>query len=220
MKRDVDLKEISDGRLYTANDMVKADCHDCKGCHACCCGMGNSIVLDPLDVHRLCQGLQVGFETLLKDKLELQVVDGLVLPNLKMIGEEERCGFLNEEGRCSVHPYRPGICRMFPLGRVYEGDDFHYFLQVYECPVKKKGKVKVKKWIDMPELKSYEEYIKAWHQFLIQCQKEAESLEPEQLQVLTMFLLKVFYKDTYGAEFFGEFKRRLEDTKKKLNLAG
>lgn len=219
MKRNVDLKEISDGRLYTANDMVKADCHDCKGCHACCCGMGNSIVLDPLDVHRLCQGLQVGFETLLKDKLELQVVDGLVLPNLKMIGEEERCGFLNEEGRCSVHPYRPGICRMFPLGRIYEGDDFHYFLQVYECPVKNKGKVKVKKWIDMLELKSYEEYIKAWHQFLTQCQKEAESLEPEQLQVLTMFLLKVFYKEAYGADFYGEFKRRLEDTKKKLNLA-
>ena len=71
-----------------------------------------------------------------------------------------------------------------------------------------------------PELKSYEEYIKAWHQFLTQCQKEAKSLEPEQLQVLTMFLLKVFYRDTYGADFYGEFKRRLEDTKKKLNLAG
>ena len=30
MKRNIDLNEISDGRLYTANDMVKADCHDCK----------------------------------------------------------------------------------------------------------------------------------------------------------------------------------------------
>mgnify|MGYP000367457226 CR=1 FL=1 len=26
MLRDIDLNEISDGRLYTANDMVKADC--------------------------------------------------------------------------------------------------------------------------------------------------------------------------------------------------
>ena len=24
------MKEISDGNLYTANDMVKADCQDCK----------------------------------------------------------------------------------------------------------------------------------------------------------------------------------------------
>ena len=32
MKRNVELSEISDGRLYTANDMVKADCFDCQGC--------------------------------------------------------------------------------------------------------------------------------------------------------------------------------------------
>ena len=49
MKRYIDLNEISDGKLYTANDLVKADCHDCKGCSACCQGMGSSIVLDPMD---------------------------------------------------------------------------------------------------------------------------------------------------------------------------
>ena len=31
MRRDVDLNEISDGKLYTSNDMVKADCYDCRG---------------------------------------------------------------------------------------------------------------------------------------------------------------------------------------------
>lgn len=56
MIREVDLQEISDGKLYTANDLVKAGCNDCAGCSACCRGMGNSIVLDPLDMHRLCQG--------------------------------------------------------------------------------------------------------------------------------------------------------------------
>ena len=32
MKRNVSLEEISDGKLYTSNDMVKADCGDCAGC--------------------------------------------------------------------------------------------------------------------------------------------------------------------------------------------
>ena len=32
MKRNVDLNEISDGRLYSANDMVKVECGDCAGC--------------------------------------------------------------------------------------------------------------------------------------------------------------------------------------------
>ena len=36
MKRNVTLEEISDGNLYEANDMVKADCQDCKGCSDCC----------------------------------------------------------------------------------------------------------------------------------------------------------------------------------------
>lgn len=58
MLRNVDLSEISDGKLYDANDMVKADCKGCEGCSACCRGMGKSIVLDPLDVHRLTTLLQ------------------------------------------------------------------------------------------------------------------------------------------------------------------
>ena len=101
MKRNIDLNEISDGRLYTANDMVKADCHDCKGCSACCHGMGTSIVLDPLDIHRLCSGLSVDFVILMNGKIELNIVDGLTLPNLKMSGVGESCGFLSESGRCS-----------------------------------------------------------------------------------------------------------------------
>ena len=57
MRRNVSLEEISDGKLYGLNDMVKADCQDCKGCCDCCTGMGDSVILDPLDVHRLSVNL-------------------------------------------------------------------------------------------------------------------------------------------------------------------
>ena len=36
MKRMIDLKDVSDGRLYSSGDMVKADCRDCAGCSDCC----------------------------------------------------------------------------------------------------------------------------------------------------------------------------------------
>lgn len=49
MERQIDLNEISDGRLYGLSDMVRADCGGCAGCSACCSGMGRSVVLDPLD---------------------------------------------------------------------------------------------------------------------------------------------------------------------------
>ena len=103
MERNIDMKEVSDGKLYTSNDMVKADCGGCEGCSACCHGMGESIVLDPLDIHRLCCGLGADFNGLMVDKIELNIVDCLILPNLKMAGEKEACSFLNKDGRCLIH---------------------------------------------------------------------------------------------------------------------
>ena len=32
MEREIDLKKISDGKLYTNKDMVKAGCGECQGC--------------------------------------------------------------------------------------------------------------------------------------------------------------------------------------------
>ena len=105
MKRNVDLNEISDGRLYSANDMVKVECGDCAGCSACCQNMGTSVVLDPMDIWKMQRGTGRMLEKLLKKELELNVVDGIILPNLRMNGTREVCSFLNEEGRCSIHPY-------------------------------------------------------------------------------------------------------------------
>ena len=135
MERQIDLNEVSDGRLYGLSDMVRADCGGCAGCSACCSGMGRSVGgLDPWIGTVWQKGQGVGAETLtLTENLELNVVDGIVLPNLKMTGMGERCTFLDQNGRCTVHSFRPGICRIFPLGRLYENGSFQYFLQIREC---------------------------------------------------------------------------------------
>ena len=99
MKRNVDLKEISDGRLYSSGDMVRADCRDCEGCSECCRGMGSSIILDPMDVWRLQKGIKKGFQALLEEgKIELNMADGMILPNLKMDAEREACPFPGRSG--------------------------------------------------------------------------------------------------------------------------
>lgn len=209
MKRNIDLKEISDGRLYGSNDLVKADCGDCRGCFACCCGMGNSIILDPLDVHRLTTGLNQSFEALLASYLELNVVDGIILPNLKMQGSRECCAFLNEAGRCTIHAIRPGICRLFPLGRYYENGSFRYFLQTHECKKANRTKVKVKKWIDTPELGKYETFVNRWHYYL----KDMETLiekQPEKAKEIDLQILQRFYLIPYGDDFYTEFEQRMQ----------
>ena len=97
MLRNIDLDEISDGKLYTAGDLAKVGCQDCEGCCDCCCQMGDTIILDPLDVWQLMQGRGKSFEQLLDESLDLHVQDGVILPNLKMAGEKEQCVYLNEK---------------------------------------------------------------------------------------------------------------------------
>lgn len=221
MRREVSMEEISDGKLYTANDLVKADCNDCRGCSACCQKMGQSIVLDPLDIYRLTFGLRQKFEELLADKLELNVVEGIILPNLQMSGTEEKCAFLNVEGRCSVHAIRPGICRLFPLGRYYDGKSFQYFLQIHECKKENRTKVKVKKWIDTPDLKKNEKYISDWHYFLTDMQKTLATLQnDEKVKKINMLILQTFFLEPYHQEedFYVQFYDRLEKLKTSLQL--
>lgn len=215
MKREVDINEISDGKLYDANDLVKADCNDCKGCCDCCKGMGESITLDPYDVYRLITGLNVSFEILLADKVALDMYDGIILPHLNMNGPEEACAFLNEEGRCSIHAIRPGICRLFPLGRIYENGDFKYFLQVNECSNKNRTKVKVKKWIDTPELKKNESFINQWHDYVNAVQNKVNSdMDEEMIRKINLFNLQHFYIEPYHADdFYTQFETRLAKAK-------
>lgn len=221
MLRDCDLNEITDGKKYTINDMVKADCDDCKGCSECCHGMGNSIVLDPLDFNRISKHLGMRFEELLENKIELNIVDGVILPNLKMsAGKAEACVFLNEEKRCSIHPYRPGICRIFPLGRIYENDSFSYILQVHECPKENKSKIKVSKWIDTPDLKKNQKFISDWHYFLKDVQKHlTQKADDEYIKKITMQILQYFYIEPYSDEkdFYEQFYERLTQMKKLIS---
>lgn len=221
MRREVSMEEISDGKLYTANDLVKADCNDCQGCSACCQKMGESIILDPLDIYRLTFGLNQRFEQLLADKIELNVVDGVIFPNLKMTGKEEQCAFLNSEGRCSIHSIRPGICRLFPLGRYYDGKSFQYFLQIHECKKENRTKVKIKKWIDTPDLKKNEKYISDWHYFLTDVQKILIKLQnDEKAKKINVLLLQTFFLEPYHQEedFYTQFYERLEKMKISIQL--
>ena len=207
--------------MYGLEDMVRADCAGCTGCSACCRGMGSSVVLDPFDVHRLVTGTGMSFERLLQSHLELNVVDGVILPNLKMGGESEACAFLNEEGRCTVHAYRPGICRIFPLGRLYEDGSFQYILQVHECKKGNRSKVKVKKWIDTPDAKRYDRYIARWHYFLKGLQKLArEDEEGTVAKTVSMFVLQRFYLAGYEAEkdFFEQIEMRICDAERLFGL--
>lgn len=124
MRRDVAIRDIWDGRFYGKNDMARVGCGGCEGCSDCCRNTGDSIILDPLDMYCLTIWLHKSFEDMIEKEIEIRMTDGMILPNIMEYDEEhpekpEGCPFLDGNGRCSIYAFRPGFCRLFPLGRYY-----------------------------------------------------------------------------------------------------
>ena len=186
--------------------------------------MGESIWLDPYDVYQLTKHLGKTFEQLLAKEVELHVEDGLILPNIKMTGEGlPQCSFLNEEGRCSIHAFRPGYCRLFPLGRNYEEDKLTYFVLKDACPAPNKSKVKINKWLGVPNLKAYEKFLVEWHG-LTKALREfyAEHKDEENvIKAINMKCLQIFYLTPYVTEdFYTEFAERKQQAEAFLSSLG
>ena len=211
MKRNLTFEEISDGKRYSSGDLAKIGCGDCNGCFECCKVTEDTIFLDPYDIYSLSAGLGKTFGELLNSSVDLTVVDGVVTPYLMKRGTDGVCGFLSEEGRCSIHAFRPGFCRLFPLGRIYnDNGSFDYFIQVHECPYPNKTKVKIKSWLGIPSLSRYEEFVREWHEITVNirdCVEENPTLAKE----ANVRMLKVFFETPYNAseDFYAQFKERI-----------
>lgn len=210
--------------LHGVQDMARVGVNQCEGCHACCQGMGSSVILDPWDVFQLTARLHRNMEELLQDELELNVADGLILPNLRMVGSEEDCVFLNGEGRCSIHGFRPGLCRAYPLGRQYEGEELRYFLLPEGCRQPERSKVKITRWLDVPDVETYQQYLVDWHSLRRELGQRIRQSTPQEQREWNMSLLQLFYFLPYESgkqeEFYPQFYQRRAQLRKLLAADG
>ena len=200
-----------DMTVYSANDMAKLGCCDCAGCSSCCRGMGQSIVLDPYDIYHLQVVTGQTFGQLMQEKLELHVEDGLILPSIRMQDDSDLCGFLDRDGRCGIHDHRPGLCRLFPLGRNYDESGLQYFLLEDACRKQNRTKVKIRKWLGIEALPQYEEFLVMWHDLRREVQKQiAEHQEDDFTQKMNIMFLEIFYQKPYDIkqDFYEQFNER------------
>ena len=209
MKRYLTFDEISDGKKYGLNDFVNADCDGCVNCSECCKFTDDTIHLDPMDIFNLSKASNMGFNEMLNSAVGLTVVDGVITPFLLKKKETGNCVFLSDE-RCMIHAFRPGFCRLFPLGRIYESDgSFKYFLQVHECPYKNKKPVRVSDWLSIDEPLKYEAFIRNWH-FVIKTVSEDFKDDPDALKTANLNLLNIFFIKPYdlNSSFYEQFNQR------------
>ena len=214
------LDEISDAKLYDIGDMVKADTGGCTGCSDCCKDVGDLVVLTPFDVNEIVNFLGVSFDELLGDKIVLRETNKISLPYLKMQDKNKYCSFLNKEGRCTIHSKRPNICRLFPLGRVYKGDDFKYFLQIGNCPKDNLQEVKVESWLGIDNYDENKKFILEWHKFIKALTFRLKFVrDEEEIDKVNETLLNGFYRTSVKeADFYSEFMKNFPKIKNELGI--
>lgn len=188
-------------RLYGAQDMARISSRACAGCGACCRGMGDTIVLDPYDVWQLALCTGKAFEALLGTAVDLHVEEGVILPHLMMRKDTQSCVFLGEDGKCTVHAFRPGICRLFPLGRQFGGEKTSYFIVPQGCVKGGLSKVRIDRWIGIPNLSVYENFKAHWHETVRALEARVASEESEETRRnINLYFLQTFFMAPYEGE--------------------
>lgn len=220
MRREGSVEDLSDGRRYRAGDLVRIGTDGCAGCSDCC-RMDPVIVLDPYDAYQLQRGTGQTLEKLLDVTVCLQVIDGLIQPVLKMT--DGICPYLRADGRCGIHECRPGICRLYPLGRSWEKGDFSYILQTGECTHPAGTKVKVKKWLDIADLPRYEDYQRSWHAFLEKARDLCGRTEGQSAvrRMVCVQILEKCYLSPFDMEkdFYQQFEEKLRSAAQAAGFA-
>lgn len=213
------LDKISDGRLYDIEDVVKADTCGCDGCSDCCKDVGDLVVLTPFDIYEITNYLNMDFDKLIGDKIVLRENNKIVLPYLKMQEKNKNCSFLDEKGRCTIHLKRPNICRLFPLGRAYQDNDFKYFLQVDNCPKDELKDVKVSQWINIENYNENKKFILEWYKFIKALTFRLKFVRDEkEIAHINEILLDNFYRVKIDNDFYKSFEELLPKVKNKLGI--
>ena len=98
--------------------------YECRRCLRCC--TGKRIRVNPYEVYRLARRLGTSTTDFLA---RYTIEGGTELARTS----DERCVFLGEQG-CGVHPDRPLVCRLYPLGRHVKGGEPDRYLEIESHP--------------------------------------------------------------------------------------
>ncbi len=103
-------------------DFMQLTCGS-DGCTSNCCRASAPIILNPYEIALICRESAMSYEDLL-DIVETDRAKGFPLV---MLPRKPVCHFRTETG-CRIYNARPLACRLFPLGRVFEGGQSHMVL--------------------------------------------------------------------------------------------
>lgn len=189
MKRKKDFLKAIEEHVGTKVQIIEKDtkfkfiCDGCRdGSSQCCCNRDQRIIINPYDIYKLQKGLGKTSKEIFDKYIEISCGYESGLPIMllgikKLYTGEEVCPFIrrktDENGMsrryCSVHNFKPGVCSIFPLGRVTPKDEekMVYILQEVNCGLKPKEddpEITISDWV--PDLENADKAFNTYYELL------------------------------------------------------
>jgi Fe-S-cluster containining protein len=108
--------------VLAETDLLQLSCGT-GGCASNCCKTSAPIVLNPYEIALICRESNISYE----DLLDIVDTDRAAGFPLIMLPRNPACHFWTEKG-CRIYNARPLACRLFPIGRVYDGIQSRFVL--------------------------------------------------------------------------------------------
>lgn len=105
----------ADAAVLEETDLLQLSCGT-GGCASNCCKASVPIVLNPYEIALICRESNMSYEDLL-DIVDTDRANGFPLV---MLPRNPVCRFWTPSG-CGIYSARPLACRLFPIGRVFDG---------------------------------------------------------------------------------------------------
>ena len=158
----INIKEIMNLSKLSKDDTFTFGCNRCNKC----CRERDDILLTPLDLFKVSRYLNKTIMDVLSEYCEIYEGKESKIPIVRIKPREYRrtCPFAKKEG-CLIHPIKPAVCALFPLGRmtVATTKEFTYFMQPVSCGNKKQIQT-VRQWLDDFSMLDEEGFTVMWHQ--------------------------------------------------------
>ena len=188
-------------------------CHPGVPCFNRCCA-DLTLALTPYDLLRLKAGLGLTSDEVLETYADILAEDASPFPRLKLKMSAQKgrpCPFVSPSG-CTIYGFRPGACRIYPLGRgsARGGHEMFFLVREEHCRgFEEPREWTIREWMADQGLKNYNASNDLWMEIIT---SRAPLGPPEQAeQKLKMFFMASYNLDRFRAFIFdSRFLERFE----------
>ncbi|MEG1723784.1 MAG: YkgJ family cysteine cluster protein [Anaerovoracaceae bacterium] len=196
---------------------------ECKQCGKCCRERSEPIILTGYDIYNASKYLNISTLEFVAKYTRGYTGENSHLPIvvLKERQYDNTCPMLRG-GKCTIQAAKPLVCRLYPLGRLYDSRDgeYKYFAQKGSCEGKK-VKTTLRGWLETFDIQTLDCASRLWTSFLMSAVNASLSVldNPEQLKKFQQSVLFMAYVNFVPESTYEEqMARNIKELEKRFSF--